>query len=194
MSILTIRCNRYSGNYPSLLATHLTRSKKHNNWSVCYSCGFDVEIGHTSATCHMDWRKPTHDITFMRDNAQQKLAQGCNACTRGMHKMMLPGNAWWLGAENVDVVANKFSNLVAAHINSLDPTFTCFSPIVNTGFAPQIDDNDVRIVMSNRKRTMDIPIDPPAWMLLGHATPDFQKYYPLHHRTQLPILAPHWFS
>ena len=66
--------------------------KKHNNWNVCYSCGFDVEDGHTSATCHMDWRKADHDVTFTRDNAQHKLTQGCNACTIGMHKTLLPGS------------------------------------------------------------------------------------------------------
>lgn len=67
--------------------------KRHNNWNVCFSCGFDVEEGHTSATCHMDWRKADHDVTFTRGNAQQKLAAGCNACTIGMHKTLLPGNA-----------------------------------------------------------------------------------------------------
>ena len=67
--------------------------KTHNNWNVCYSCGFDIEDGHNSNTCHMDWRKPTHDVTFTRENAQLKLAQGCDACTRGMHKTMLPGQA-----------------------------------------------------------------------------------------------------
>ena len=67
--------------------------KIHNNWNVCYSCGFDVEDTHNSQTCHFDWRKPTHDVTFTRANAQQKLAQGCDACTKGMHKTMLPGQA-----------------------------------------------------------------------------------------------------
>ena len=67
--------------------------KLHNNWNVCYSCGFDVEDGHNSQTCHFNWRKPTHDVTFTRANAQQKLAQGCDACTKGMHKTMLPTQA-----------------------------------------------------------------------------------------------------
>jgi hypothetical protein len=35
---------------------------------VCYSCGFDVEDGHNSQTCHFDWRKPNHDVTFTRAN------------------------------------------------------------------------------------------------------------------------------
>jgi hypothetical protein len=40
----------------------------------------------------MDWRKADYDVTFSRDNAQQKMAAGCNACTIGMHKTLLPGN------------------------------------------------------------------------------------------------------
>ena len=67
--------------------------KTHNNWNVCYSCGFDVEDTHDSMSCHMDWRKPGHDVYFTRANAQQKLDAGCNACTRGMHKSILPGQA-----------------------------------------------------------------------------------------------------
>ena len=67
--------------------------KTHNNWNVCYSCGFDVEDGHDSMSCHMDWHKPGHDVYFTRANAQQKLDAGCNASTRGIHKSILPGQA-----------------------------------------------------------------------------------------------------
>jgi hypothetical protein len=67
--------------------------KTHNNWNVCYSCGFNVEDGHDSMPCHMDWRKPGHNVYFTRPNAQQKLDAGCNACTRGIHKSILPGQA-----------------------------------------------------------------------------------------------------
>ena len=65
--------------------------KVHNNWNVCYSCGFDIEDGHSSRTCPSDWRKPGHDEYFTRANAQQKLDAGCYASTRGMHKSILPG-------------------------------------------------------------------------------------------------------
>jgi hypothetical protein len=41
----------------------------------------------------MVWRKPLHDVTFTWANAQQKLAQGCGASTKGMHKTMLPTQA-----------------------------------------------------------------------------------------------------
>ncbi len=67
--------------------------KVHNNWNICYSCGFDVEDGHDLMMCHFDWRKQDHDVHFTRANAQQKLTMGCNACTRGMHKSILPGQA-----------------------------------------------------------------------------------------------------
>ena len=83
----------YSGSNVPGPANRPNPIKIHNNWNVCYSCGFDVEDGHTSQTCHFDWRKPTHDVTFTRANAQQKLAQGCDACTKGMHKTMLPTQA-----------------------------------------------------------------------------------------------------
>ncbi len=112
--------------------------KVHNNWNVCYTCGFDVEDGHTSMTCHMDWRKRTHDVTFTRDNAQQKLAQGCDACMRGMHKTLLPGNDWRFGVENV-CAAIKFNGLVSATTSSLDPTYFDFGPIV--------DDDEVTIIL-----------------------------------------------
>jgi hypothetical protein len=34
--------------------------KRFNNWNYCYSCGFDVEDGHTSMTCPRDRRKTGH--------------------------------------------------------------------------------------------------------------------------------------
>ncbi len=79
----------------------------------------------------------------------------------------------------MDVVAYKFNYLVTAHINSLDPTFTCFGPIVDTCFAPHIVDDDVTIVTSNHKRTTNIPINPPAQMLSGHAMLDSRTILPI---------------
>ncbi len=66
--------------------------KQLNNWNVCYSCGFDVEADHDLMMCPHDWRKPSHDVNFTRDNAQTYLAMGLEAYTRGMHKTMLPRN------------------------------------------------------------------------------------------------------
>jgi hypothetical protein len=74
-------------------ADYIPQGRGYGDWNVCYSCGCDVEDGHTSQTCHFDWRKPSHDLTFTRANAQQKLPQGCKACTKGMHKTMLPSQA-----------------------------------------------------------------------------------------------------
>ena len=54
---------------------------------------FDVEDNHTSMTCPLGWHKPSHDMrTFTWDNAQTILVMGCNACTKGMHKTLLPRN------------------------------------------------------------------------------------------------------
>ncbi len=35
-------------------------TKQYVNWNICFTCGFDVEEGHTSATCPLEWRKPNH--------------------------------------------------------------------------------------------------------------------------------------
>jgi hypothetical protein len=64
--------------------------KRHNNWNVCFSCGFDIEDGHTSATC--PFKKANHQQSFTRENAQQFIAAGYDPCTRGMHKTILPSN------------------------------------------------------------------------------------------------------
>jgi hypothetical protein len=67
-------------------------TKKVNNCNVCYSCGFDVEDGHRSMTCPAHWRKPMHVKGFTRANAQSYIGTGYNACTKGMHKNVLPTN------------------------------------------------------------------------------------------------------
>ncbi len=62
--------------------------KRYNNWNVCYSCGFDVEDGHTSMTCPF-W-KVFHQTGFTRENAQQYIVAGHTPCIKGMHKSVLP--------------------------------------------------------------------------------------------------------
>jgi hypothetical protein len=62
--------------------------KVHNNWNVCFRCGFDIEDGHTSITCPFKWWN--HQDLFTRKNAQQFIAARYNPCTKGMHKMVLP--------------------------------------------------------------------------------------------------------
>ena len=62
--------------------------KRHNNWNVCFSCGFDIEDGHTSVTC--PFKKANHQQAFTRENAQQFINAGYDPSTKGMHKTVLP--------------------------------------------------------------------------------------------------------
>jgi hypothetical protein len=62
--------------------------KWYNNWNVCFSCGFDIENGHTSITCPF-W-KMNHQQVYTCKNAQQFIAAGYDPCTKGMHKTILP--------------------------------------------------------------------------------------------------------
>lgn len=64
--------------------------KRYNNWNYCYSCGFDVEDGHTSQTCPPAWRKHGHQVGCTRDNVQQYLAAGHTPRMSGQHKTQLP--------------------------------------------------------------------------------------------------------
>jgi hypothetical protein len=65
-------------------------NKKHANWKVCWTCGFDVEDGHTSATCPTHWHKTDHQVGFTHENVQQWINLGYAPCTKGMHKTKLP--------------------------------------------------------------------------------------------------------
>ena len=64
--------------------------KTYANWNVCFSCGFDVEDGHTSKTCPAPWRRANHQEGFDRNNAGQYIGAGYDACTKAMHKSQLP--------------------------------------------------------------------------------------------------------
>ena len=68
----------------------LNLTKKHANWNVCWSCGYDVEDGHTLATCPTHWHKTDNQVGFTRGNVQQWINQGYAPCTKGMHKTKLP--------------------------------------------------------------------------------------------------------
>ena len=43
--------------------------KRYANWNICFSCGFDVEDGHTSKTCPAPWRR----TNIKRDTLAQTL-------------------------------------------------------------------------------------------------------------------------
>ena len=64
--------------------------KRYNNWNYCYSCGFDVEDGHTSMTCPQTWRKAGHQNMCTRENYTQFQAAGHTPSLKGMHKHQLP--------------------------------------------------------------------------------------------------------
>jgi hypothetical protein len=64
--------------------------KQFNNWNYCFSCGFNVEDGHTSATCPRDWQKTEHQEGCNRNNLQQYIAAGHASLVKGQHKNQLP--------------------------------------------------------------------------------------------------------
>jgi hypothetical protein len=64
--------------------------KRYSNMNVCFSCGFDVENGHTSRTCPQAWRRANHQEAYDRSNAQQYIDAGYDACTKAKHKSQLP--------------------------------------------------------------------------------------------------------
>jgi hypothetical protein len=69
---------------------HSNIMKKFANWNACFSCGFDVEEGHTSKTCPAHWRKMNHQEGFTRENSRQWINAGYDPCTKGMHKLQFP--------------------------------------------------------------------------------------------------------
>ncbi len=50
--------------------------KYHNNMNACFSCGFDIEDGHTSRTCPTAWRRANHQEAYDRNNAQAYIDAG----------------------------------------------------------------------------------------------------------------------
>ena len=64
--------------------------KKYSNMNVCFSCGFDVEDGHTSRMCPQAWRHTNHQEGYDWSNAQQYIDAGYDACTKAKHKLQLP--------------------------------------------------------------------------------------------------------
>jgi hypothetical protein len=69
---------------------HSNIVKVYANWNVCFSCGFDIEEGHTSQTCPKHWGKMNHQEGFTRENSRQWINAGYNPCTKEMHKSQFP--------------------------------------------------------------------------------------------------------
>ena len=55
--------------------------KKYSNWNVCFSCGFEVEGGHTLKTCPTPWRCANHQEGFDR-NTERGRTRVPEQCTR----------------------------------------------------------------------------------------------------------------
>jgi hypothetical protein len=53
-----------SRNRPDAAPMYSNIIKTYANWNVCFSCGFDVEDGHTSKTCPAPWRRANHQEGF----------------------------------------------------------------------------------------------------------------------------------
>jgi hypothetical protein len=58
------------------------------NWNACFSCGFYVAEGHTSATCPFEWRKSNHQVGYTCENTSLCAAYGPS--TKGQHKTQFP--------------------------------------------------------------------------------------------------------
>jgi hypothetical protein len=63
-------------------------TKYFSNQNVCFSCGFDVEDWHTSATCPR--KKQGHQDGFTRANYMQYEHAGYPFCKKAMHKNVYP--------------------------------------------------------------------------------------------------------
>ena len=62
--------------------------KQWANQNVCFSCGFDVEDWHTSATCNR--KKAGHQDGFTRSNYLEYERANHQFCRKAMHKTMYP--------------------------------------------------------------------------------------------------------
>ena len=65
-------------------------NKWYNNHNYCYSCGYDVPIWHTSATCNA--RKHHHQEGCTRANKAAYKAAGHYCSERNVHKVIMPTN------------------------------------------------------------------------------------------------------
>ncbi len=64
--------------------------KTFTNQNVCYTCGFDVEDWHISATYNR--KKPGHQDVFTRSNYMEYARANHPFCRNAMHKTMYPSS------------------------------------------------------------------------------------------------------
>ena len=63
---------------------------RYSNMNVCFSCGFNVENGHTSRTCPQVQRRANHQEAYDQSNAQQQYIDvGYDACTKAKASELL---------------------------------------------------------------------------------------------------------
>jgi hypothetical protein len=62
--------------------------KRYANWNACFSCGFNVEDGHTSATCPTFLHKHNYQVKHMHDNVAAYAVYEPSA--KGRQKTQLP--------------------------------------------------------------------------------------------------------
>ena len=78
---------------PTITPTH-SRAPNNNKWfnnhNYCFSCGYDVPIWHTSATCPDP--KRNHQAGCTRQNVTQYEALGHLASKKAIHKTLMPTN------------------------------------------------------------------------------------------------------
>ena len=65
-------------------------NKYYNNQNYCFSCGYDVPLWHTSATCNN--QRPNHQVGCTRQNVAQYEAAGHACSKRAIHKTIMPTN------------------------------------------------------------------------------------------------------
>jgi hypothetical protein len=82
-----------TGIHPPLQQQYLKYSniiKTFANQNVCYTCGFDVEDWHTSATCNR--KKPGHQDGFAHSNYMEYAPANHPFCRKAMNKTMYPSS------------------------------------------------------------------------------------------------------
>jgi len=65
-------------------------NKWYNNHNYCFSCGYDIPLWHTSATCND--QKRHHQLGCTRQNVAQYEALGHICSKRGIHRTIMPTN------------------------------------------------------------------------------------------------------
>jgi len=73
--------------------------KRYANWNVCFSCGFDVEDGHTSKKCPAPWRRTNHQgdtlVPTLGSIFWQDMTHARRQCTSPSYQPPTLGSIFW---------------------------------------------------------------------------------------------------